>query len=85
MGQELPGVQPTLFFAPAQIAKRQQDWGAQGFQQRSGKAWLDFVARASNWIRIVHGHGLADIERIYQDTLAGRTKPNEGHVLSPTA
>jgi hypothetical protein len=30
-GSGLPGPAPALFFAPAQIAKRTRDWGAQGF------------------------------------------------------
>jgi hypothetical protein len=82
LGQELPGVQPALFFAPDQAAKRTKEWGAAGLQQRMGKAWLSFVEPASKWIRVVHGRGVADIERVYQDVLAGRAKPDEGQVLS---
>ncbi len=84
MGQELPGVQPVLFFAPAQVAKRTKDWGAAGLQQRMGAAWLAFVEPASRWIHVVRGVGPAAIERVYQDVLAGRARPDEGHVLSPT-
>ena len=83
MGQQLPGVQPVLFFAPSQVAKRSQDWGPAGLQQRMSQAWMNFVEPASAWIRVVHGRGPADIERVYQDVLAGRTRPDEGHVLSP--
>jgi hypothetical protein len=83
MGQELPGVQPTLFFAPDQSAKRVAEWGAAGLQQRMGKAWLEFVAPASRWIRVVHGRGAAAIERVYHEVLSGRAKPNEGQVLQP--
>jgi hypothetical protein len=83
MGQALPGVQPALFFAPDQAAKRTQEWGAAGLQQRMGTAWLDFVEPASKWIRVIHGRGAAAIERVYQDVLSGRAKPDEGHVLSP--
>lgn len=83
IGQELPGVQPVLFFAPDQAAKRTQEWGAAGLQQRMGKAWLDFVAPASKWIRVVHGRGAAAIERAYQGVLAGQAKPDEGQLLSP--
>ena len=81
-GQALPGVQPVLFFAPDQAAKRTKEWGAAGLQQRMGKAWLDFVEPASNWIRVVHGRGPVAIERVYQEVLAGRAKPDEGQVLS---
>lgn len=83
MGQEVPGVQPVLFFAPAQVAKRTGEWGAAGLQQRMGEAWLAFVKPASQWIRVVRSSGAAKIERVYQDTLAGRARPDEGHVLTP--
>lgn len=83
MGQELPGVQPALFFAPDQAAKRTREWGVGGLQERMGKAWLDFVEPAAKWIHVVHGYGAAAIERVYQDVLAGRARPDEGHVLSP--
>ena len=33
-GKGLPGPRPTLFFAPAQIKKRNADWGPAGLQQR---------------------------------------------------
>ena len=32
--------------------------------------------------RVVRESGREAVERVYQDTLAGRTTPNEGHVLS---
>jgi hypothetical protein len=83
MGQELPGVQPVLFFAPAQVAKRAGEWGPAELQRRMGAAWAAFLAPAARWIRVVHGRGPADIERVYQDVLAGRARPDEGHVLSP--
>ncbi len=83
IGQDLPGPQPALFFAPDQAAKRTKEWGAGGLQQRMGKSWLEFVEPASKWIHVVHGRGAVDMEGVYQDTLAGRAKPDAGHVLSP--
>jgi hypothetical protein len=78
-------VQPALFFAPDQAAKRTQEWGSAGLQQRMGSAWRAFVEPASKWIRVVHGRGPEAIERVYQEVLAGRARPDEGHVLSPAA
>lgn len=82
MGQQLAGVQPVPFFAPNQAAKCSLDWGPAELQRRMGQAWMAFVEPVSAWIRIVHGRGPADIERVYQDVLAGRARPDEGHVLS---
>jgi uncharacterized protein DUF2855 len=80
--QELPGAKPTFFFAPDRARKRAEDWGAAGLQERTARAWRDFLAASAGWIRVVHGRGPADVERIYRETLAGRARPDEGHILS---
>ena len=85
-GKGLPGPKPTLFFAPAQIKKRQADWGAAGLQQRTADAWAAFMqpvtAAERPWLRVVRGNGAAEIESIYAALLGGTTNPAEGHVLS---
>ena len=85
MGQSLPGPSPTLFFAPDQVAKRTREWGADVLQQKMGAAWRAFLAPSSRWIRVVRHAGSHAMERVYQDVLAGRATPDEGHVLSPRA
>lgn len=85
MGQTLPGVAPALFFAPDQVAKRTREWGADGLQARISGAWRAFLPAAERWIRPVHGAGPDAITRVYQEVLAGRARPDEGHVLSPRA
>ena len=85
-GRDLPGPKPTLFFAPAQIKKRNAEWGAAGLQARIADAWRAFmqpVMREPNgWMRVVAGRGPAEVERVYGDMLAGRVRPDEGHVLT---
>ncbi|MGH7897257.1 MAG: DUF2855 family protein, partial [Candidatus Binatia bacterium] len=80
--KDLPGARPTFFFAPDRARKRSEDWGATGLQERMVRAWRDFLAASAGWIRIVHGHGPADVERVYRETLEGRARPDEGHILS---
>ncbi len=80
--ENLPGAKPEFFFAPAQIQKRTQDWGAAGVQERIGGAWRKFDAYSDEWLRILRGRGEQVLERVYNDTLEGRTRPDEGHVLS---
>jgi len=81
-GRDLPGPKPTLFFAPAQIKKRNADWGAATLQKRIAEAWLAFLTPVAGWMRIVEGRGPEAVERVYRDMLAGRAKPDEGHILS---
>ena len=81
-GADLPGAAPTFFFAPTRLQKRTQEWGAEGLQQRYRAAWRQFVEFVTPRIRVVHGRGPAAVERVYLDTLEGRSKPDEGHILS---
>ena len=85
-GHTLPGPRPTLFFAPAQVKKRNADWGAVELQQRIGTAWTAFMARVSDpqspWLTVQHGQGRAAVEAVYQALLDGRSDPQLGHMLS---
>ena len=78
---DLPGAKPSFFFAPTQLRQRFRDWGPAGFQERVGRAFGAFVGLTERSLRVVRGHR-ADVERVYRDTLEGRTAPDEGHVLS---
>jgi NADPH:quinone reductase-like Zn-dependent oxidoreductase len=78
----LPGPKPEFFFAPAQIQKRVADWGAAGFQQRLAAAWSSFRSFADGWLEVRRGYGREAVRKVYLETLAGRTLPAQGHVLS---
>ena len=79
---DLPGAEPTFFFAPGQVEKRSADWGAEGFQQHLGDAWQGFRDASKSWLTVQRTSGPEGVERVYRDVLAGRAKPEEGHVLS---
>ncbi len=78
----LPGAQPQLFFAPAQAQKRSAELGAAELQERTATAWRAFLQPAESWVRVVEGRGKAAVERVYRETLEGRSKPDEGHLLT---
>jgi hypothetical protein len=80
--QDLPGAKPVFFFAPARVQKRSQDWGPAGFQERVGDAWRGFVSASDAWLRVERAAGKAAVERVYREVLAGRSRPEVGHVLS---
>jgi hypothetical protein len=77
----LPGAAPTFFFAPTRVGKRIGDWGLDGFWERVGAAFASFRKLTGRALHIVRG-GRDDLERVYTETLEGRTPPDEGHVLS---
>jgi NADPH:quinone reductase-like Zn-dependent oxidoreductase len=78
----LPGPKPEFFFAPGQIVKRSKDWGPQGLAERLGAAWTKFCDASDAWLHVVRSNGREGLERVYQDTLAGRTHPADGHIVS---
>jgi hypothetical protein len=80
--QELPGPTPSFFFAPTQLQKRLQEWGADEYQRRYAVAWRAFVDFVAPHVRVVRGSGPEAVERVYMDMLEGRARPDEGHILS---
>ena len=81
-GSSIPGPKPTLFFAPAQIKKRSEQWGTKELQTRMGKAWLAFLPQLDDWMHVVQHPGEAAVLKVYQEFLAGRSHADQGHVLS---
>lgn len=79
---DLPGAAPTPFFAPAQIRKRNTDWGADGFALALAEAWRELVASVPHWLQVVPGHGPAAVAGVWDQVIAGAVPPDRGHVLT---
>jgi hypothetical protein len=62
--------------------KRSQDWGPQVLSQRIASAWTRFCDASDAWLHVVRSRGREALARVYQDTLAGRTRAADGHILS---
>jgi hypothetical protein len=86
---DLPGPRPTLFFAPSQIKKRSSEWGSAVLMGKLAAAWPQFmvpVTRADQpWLQIVQVNGVEASLAAMTEVIAGKAKPEEGHVLSLTA
>jgi hypothetical protein len=79
---ELPGPQPTFFFAPDRVVKRSEDWGRAGLETRVADAWHPFCEWTAGWLEAVPGQGFEAVESAYLDVLEGRVEPKHAHVLS---
>jgi Protein of unknown function (DUF2855) len=81
----LPGPKATLFFAPAQIAKRRDDWGGAVLNQRLVQSWQAFAQRVSQdgatWMD-VETHTAATANAAYASLLKGQLSPRSGQVWS---
>ena len=80
--EALPGAKPTWFFAPDQIRKRAKEWGPGGFDDRFSAVWSGFTESLGPKLDITLGHGRAAVRQVYLDTLQGRVKPQQAHMLS---
>ena len=78
----LPGAKPVWFFAPDQIRKRAREWGPGGIDKRFAAAWQGFAPMLDRWLTVVEGRGREAVTQVYQDTLAGRVPPEQGHILT---
>jgi hypothetical protein len=89
-GRDLPGPRPTLFFAPAQIAKRSAappaGWGGAELQTRIATAWRAFMQPvndpASPWLRVRRASGPQAVRDACLALLDGKVGAREGWMLS---
>ncbi len=88
-GRDLPGPRPTLFFAPAQIAKRSaappEGWGPGELQRRMATAWAAFMKPvndpATPWLRVRSARGAAAVQQACLDLLEGKVDARDGLML----
>lgn len=78
---EVPGVRPRFFFAPDQIAKRREDWGPRGVEERFGAAWRDFVPVVKGWVEVLESSGPEGLRAAWLEVLSGRSDPRQGNVI----
>ena len=80
-----PGPAPAFLFAPAQIAKRSGDWGAEVLAARMAEAWTAFAAWAEGWLTVEHLAGPDAVIEVFRTYLAGRVIPSVGTVCTMAA
>jgi hypothetical protein len=78
----LAGPRPVLFFAPAQVKKRQADWGGAVLQERLLASWRAFLATVSSmtppWLVAETVRGAPAAQAAFADLLAGTREPRTG-------
>jgi hypothetical protein len=85
-GKDLVGVKPVLFFAPAQVKKRTEEWGGAEFGKRMLMAWADFTKTVTTsnppWLKSQYQQGPQAVSAVYAQVLAGKGDPRIGQMLS---
>ena len=70
-----------LFFGPAQIAKRMQDWGVAGFARHVGAQWSAARAAAAGWTRVHTLSGSPGLAAAWEAAVGGRIPASESWVV----
>jgi hypothetical protein len=79
---ELPGPQPSFFFAPDRVVKRSEAWGRAGLENRVADAWHPFCGWTGGWLEAIRGQGFDAVRDAYLDVIDGRVDPKHAHVLT---
>ncbi len=77
----MPGAAPKFFFAPSQIAKRREEWGAGVIERKITEAWKRLAADADSWMELKFHDGLASALPVYEALATGKARPKDGHVI----
>jgi hypothetical protein len=81
-GTPLPGPRPSFFFAPARLAQRHGDWGAETLAARIDAGWRAFAGAAPGWLRIVEDPGGEALLRRWREAVDGGVPPDKGVIVT---
>lgn len=82
---DLPGPRPSFFFAPDHAHDRIAEWGPDGFAQRQGAAWSQFVAAADDLLTWRSLSGGAEALGAYQALVRGEVPASEALLVEVNA
>jgi Protein of unknown function (DUF2855) len=81
----LPGPKPAFYFAPIQVRKRNNDWGAAVLNQRINSAQQEFIDHltqpAIGWMNVIEHQGMEASHALIQQLAKGHIDPSQGHVV----
>jgi hypothetical protein len=80
--RDLPGPRPEMFFAPAQYARRREQWGAADVDARLAAAWDAYAGPAGARLTIRTAHGADAIMAAWQAAVDGSLDPGIGQMLT---
>ena len=75
------GVKPQFFFAPAQIAKRREEWAPGVMEKQITQAWKRLAADAGSWLDVKVHNGIGEAAAVYGALADGSANPRDGHII----
>ena len=71
-----------FFFAPTHIQRRYNDWGKEGYNERTTIFMNARAKQSLKWMTIKEISGLDNFIKTYKEIVSGNINPNEGIVVS---
>jgi hypothetical protein len=78
----LPGARPTFFFAPAQIAKRDGEWGPGVAMMKAIMASAEVAKKVQDELAVEWTRDVQDLATLWLDLLDNKVSPNRGLMVS---
>ena len=79
---ELSGAAPEFFFAPAQIAKREKDWGPGVVMARAGEASARVAAAVRDELSVEWTRDVSGLQALWLEMLDNRVSARSGQMVS---
>lgn len=76
------GARPQIFFAPAQIIKREKDWGPGEIMRRAQAECVRMAQSLGSQLVITRVQGAQAVADSYRAMVAGKVSPSAGLILS---
>jgi Protein of unknown function (DUF2855) len=76
------GPTPELFFAPTEVGRRLDEWGAEEYQRRTADALAAFVEASSQWLTVERSAGPDAAEATWRAVYDGAVPPSIGRIVS---
>ncbi|MGB5722297.1 MAG: DUF2855 family protein [Woeseiaceae bacterium] len=70
-----------FFFAPTHIQRRMQDWGPDGFAERTSAFMQETALKSRGWLTLKKIDGLQGLADIYSDVCKGRVAADQGLIV----
>lgn len=82
MAEVAAGPTPELFFAPTEVSRRIEEWGAEEYQRRCAEALDEFVDGSHRWLTVERADGPAAVASAWSAVFGGHVPPDIGQVCS---
>ena len=80
---KLPGARPTFFFAPAQVGKRNDEWGPGVAMTKAITASAKVAKKVQDEMTVEWTRDVQELAALWGELLDNKVSPNRGLMISP--